>query len=81
MRALCVCAFASNSGDMWRMLRAAWQPAFSPTALQSYLPATHEALDSLLQRLAPAAASGEEVELTKELAALALDIVGQASYG
>lgn len=74
---LCV----SCSGSVWRSLRSAWQPAFSPSALQSYLPATQSALDQLIARLAPPAASGEVVELCSELTALTRDIVGQAAYG
>lgn len=72
---------AGYSGSAWRTLRPAWQPAFSPIALASYLPATHTAIDHLIQRLSPAADAGEAVELTKELTALTLDVVGQAAYG
>jgi hypothetical protein len=45
------------------------------------MPATNAACDTLLQRLAPAAASGEVVELSKELTTLTLDVVGNAAYG
>lgn len=69
------------SGSTWRTLRSAWQPAFSPAALASYLPATEAALDRLISRLGPASDSGEVVDLSKELTALTLDIVGQAAYG
>lgn len=70
-----------RSGSAWHTLRSAWQPAFSPTALSSYLPAIHSAADALLYRLRGPAHSGEEVELAGLLTQLTMDVVGQAAYG
>lgn len=69
------------SGAAWRQLRTAWTPAFSPVALESYSSVMNEGAELLCERLSAAAASGEQIELFRELMAMTLEVVGQAAYG
>ncbi|KAG2429765.1 hypothetical protein HXX76_010549 [Chlamydomonas incerta] len=85
------------SGDTWRQLRAAWQPAFAPASLSGYLPLMTACADQLAARLEAKAnaaagsssggaataggASTGSVDMWRELGGMTLQVVGSTAYG
>ncbi|KXZ54673.1 hypothetical protein GPECTOR_4g739 [Gonium pectorale] len=80
----------SAKDDFWRLVRSAWQPAFSSASLAGYLPRMTACAEHLAGRMEDrardAAADGAEdqpwrVDIWRELGAMTLQVVGSTAYG
>ncbi|GLI67209.1 hypothetical protein VaNZ11_011116 [Volvox africanus] len=70
--------------DYWRLVRNAWQPAFSPASLSGYLPRMVDCAVQLVKRLEKRAVEGGEaarVDIWRELESMTLQVVGSTAYG
>eukprot|EP00198_Chlamydomonas_reinhardtii_P000935 XP_001690270.1 cytochrome P450, CYP711 clan [Chlamydomonas reinhardtii] len=71
-------------GEFWRLLRGAWQPAFSSAALSGYLPlmsACGLRLAQQLQAGGGARPAAGYVDVWRALGGMTLQVVGSTAYG
>ena len=68
-------------GGTWASLRAAMQPLFHRAALESYAPIVNGEAGKLAEKLRPAAASGQPVEVLSLLGGMTMGVIGQAALG
>ncbi|KXZ54675.1 hypothetical protein GPECTOR_4g741 [Gonium pectorale] len=72
--------------DFWRLVRSAWQPAFSSASLAGYLPRMTACAEQLAGRMEDRArdadgGGGGRVDMWRELGAMTLQVVGSTAYG
>ncbi|GLC53338.1 hypothetical protein PLESTB_000733600 [Pleodorina starrii] len=77
--------------DYWRLVRSAWQPAFSAASLSGYLPRMVACAVQLTDRLETRAREAEveggsgkaggRVDIWRELGSMTLQVVGSTAYG
>lgn len=67
-------------GDLWSRQRRMMQPAFQGSAIRAFAPLIQDVNAALVERWASHARTGEAINLTQELSAVALDIVLRALF-
>jgi len=67
-------------GDLWSRQRRMLQPAFQGSAIRAFAPLIQDVNAALVERWASHARTGEAINLTQELSAVALDIVLRALF-
>lgn len=72
---------AAASGEMWRTMRMAWQPAFQSGSLEGYTDLMDDCATQLAQYLHKKGESGEVVEIWRALGKMTLAVVGSTAYG
>lgn len=70
-----------SEGDLWARQRRMMQPAFQASVNRAFAPLIQDSNAALIERWAAHAGSGEPINLTRELSAVALDIVLRALFG
>ncbi|HUD33516.1 MAG TPA: cytochrome P450 [Variovorax sp.] len=71
----------TSDGEFWTRQRRMMQPVFTGNANRAVMPLVQNLNDGLIERWAVIADTGETVDLTEELSALALDVVLRALFG
>ncbi|GBF88848.1 cytochrome P450 [Raphidocelis subcapitata] len=69
------------TGDDWRALRAAWQPAFSSSSLEQYARLMDGCALELAASLGRAGEEGRAVDLWREVGKMTMSVVGTCAYG
>ena len=70
-----------NSGEEWRALRLAWQPAFQSGSLERYSALMDACAAKLCDALAGAASEGRAVDVWRELGGMTMAVVGTTAFG
>ena len=65
----------TSDGEFWTRQRRMVQPVFTGNANRAVMPMVQNLTDGLIERWAAIADTGETIDLTEELSALALDVV------
>jgi cytochrome P450 len=65
---------ARRQDDLWRSLRAAWQPAFSSTSLEGYTGLMDACATKLCGVLEGAAAEGRVVDMHREIGKMTMGV-------
>ena len=70
-----------SRGGLWSSLRGGAAPLFHTQALTSYAGTINKAVDQLLTKLTTFAETGEEVNISKLLGGVTMDVIGQVALG
>lgn len=69
-----------SEGEAWARQRRRMQPMFQGSANRAFAPMIQDVQATLVERWAVAAGSGEPIDLTRELSAVALEVVLRALF-
>lgn len=76
-----ITGLAAASGELWRTMRLAWQPAFQSGSLEGYTDLMDDCAAQLAEHLREKGDSGEVVEIWRALGKMTLAVVGSTAYG
>lgn len=76
-----VCPCCSCRDDHWRHLHRVWQPVFYADSVRACAPLMESTTQRMLHRLDQLAASGQPLDIWREVGNLTMGIVGTAAYG
>mmetsp|Transcript_22831 Transcript_22831/g.53372 ORF Transcript_22831/g.53372 Transcript_22831/m.53372 type:complete len:508 (-) Transcript_22831:58-1581(-) len=68
-------------GPAWALQRRIIAPAFNEAAVESYLPAVGDIIDSLMSQMQQAAASGDKVDILRTMLRFTGDLIAKVAFG